>query len=51
MTEQDKLIQEQRREIKRLKDEIASLKELQQRLFSHVPAEVLGDIVADMLRR
>ena len=42
MTEQDKEIQELRREVERLKAELARAKALQYRLFRLVPADALA---------
>lgn len=42
MTEQDKEIQELRREVERLKAELARAKAMQYRLFKLVPAEALA---------
>ena len=41
MTEQDKEIQELRREVERLKTELARAKAMQYRLFKLVPADAL----------
>lgn len=42
MTEQDKEIQELRREVERLKAELARSKAMQYRLFKLVPADALA---------
>lgn len=42
MTEKDKEIQELRREVERLKAELARAKEIQMRLFRLVPADALA---------